>query len=147
MSAPNNTRRKSRSPELRAARQDTRSVAAPTSVSTRGYPSAEELFAQHSLWRSRVAGALRTWLGPAAFVGAVGLAGCGGTGGPPVAEPNADGTTTTSTGESHDDATGGHQDPTTPGQAISPTTDSIPLGGAPMPVQPPSQPSPPPSGS
>lgn len=146
MSAPNNTRRKSRSPELRAARQDTRSVAAPTSVSTRGYPSAEELFAQHSLWRSRVAGALRTWLGPVALVGAVGLAGCGGTGGPHATEPDPNGTAPL-------DSVDGHPGPATPGNSIQPPVDSMPLAGAPMPVQPepqpapPSQPSPPPSGS
>lgn len=78
--------RKSGRRTIRASREQARAVAphhhAPELASTRSYPSAAELFAEGSAWRSYVTDTLRSLLAPAAFVGAVGLAGCAGAGTP-----------------------------------------------------------------
>jgi hypothetical protein len=141
MSDPRHPSRKSHAPTQRTAREDARAVAASASERVpRAYPSAEELFAPHSMWRSQVAGALRTWLGPAALAGAVGLAGCGGAGNPPVTEPDPN--ATPSTEQPPLEAEQGHPEPGTPGQMIQPDPNAVPLAGAPMPVQPPSPPPP-----
>lgn len=78
------SKRKSGRSTIRASRDHARAVAphahAPELLAARAYPSAAELFAQSSAWRSYVSETLRALLAPAALAGAVGLAGCAGVG-------------------------------------------------------------------
>ncbi len=84
MSTPRSKKKTPRKPTLGGAREQARPLEplaqAPEFAARRAYPSAHELFSQGSAWRAYVTEALRSFVGPAALAGAVGLAGCAGTG-------------------------------------------------------------------
>lgn len=77
-------RKKSGRATIRSSRDHARALAphasGPDMLAARAYPSAAELFAQGSAWRTYVTDTLRSLLAPAALAGAVGLAGCAGAG-------------------------------------------------------------------
>lgn len=100
MSKRSSQRRKSVRSTIRSSRDHGRAVAphasTPELLVTRAYPSAAELFATGTAWRSYVSETLRSLLAPAALAGAVGLAGCAGLGDTPGGVVTGDTTTTES---------------------------------------------------
>ena len=90
----NGPQKKPRQTSLRAAQAHARAVAplgrAADLLTPRAYPSAAELFADGTGWRAYVTDTLRALLAPAALAGAVGLAGCAGTGDAPNSVVGAD---------------------------------------------------------
>jgi len=147
MTAPRPARRKPVRAPLPSSRDHARPLApAPREVvdAPRGYPTAAALFASGGI-SAQLGATLRALLGPAALMGAVGVAACGPLDAPPKTEPNAD-IGPTDTKPKPDDAAQPNTTPpdTTPSDTAPPVSDTPSVTLTPLPPQlPPTPPRPP----